>query len=60
MMLIRLIAAIAIIAIINYLFQRHQTNQDLKMTKEEVKDENKNTNMDPKLKAAIRRFGPKR
>jgi len=59
MMLIRLIAAIAIIAIINYLYQRYQTNEDLKMTKEEVKDEHKNADMDPKLKAALRRFGMK-
>ena len=57
MMLIRLIIAISIIAIIHYLFQKYQTNKDLMMTKEEVRDEQKNADMDPKLKNAIRRFG---
>lgn len=57
LMFIRLIIALSIIAIIHYLYQRHQTKQDLMMTKEEVKDEKKNADMDPKVKVAIRKMG---
>lgn len=56
-MFIRLIVALAIIAIIHYLFQVHKTKKGLMMSKEEVKDERKNQDMDPKIKVALRRMG---
>ena len=49
---IQLVAAVAIIAIISYLWQRKKTMDGLKMTKEEVKQERKDADMSPELKKA--------
>lgn len=38
----------------DYLYQRHKFNEDMKMTKQEVKDEYKNTEGDPQVKGQIR------
>ncbi len=46
--------AIIVLAVIDYIYQRWQHEQDLKMTKQEVKDEHKQTYGDPKVKARIR------
>ncbi len=46
--------ALMILAAIDYIYQRWQYEQDLKMTKQEVKDEQKQTYGDPKVKARIR------
>jgi flagellar biosynthetic protein FlhB len=46
--------ALLVLAAIDYLYQRWQHEQDLKMTKQEVKDEQKQTYGDPKVKARIR------
>ena len=46
--------ALMILAAIDYIYQRWQYEQDLKMTKQEVKDEQKQTYGDPKIKARIR------
>ncbi len=46
--------ALIVLAIIDYIYQRWQYEQDLKMTKQEVKDEQKQTYGDPKVKARIR------
>jgi len=46
--------AMIALAAIDYIYQRWQHEQDLKMTKQEVKDEQKLTYGDPKVKARIR------
>ena len=43
-----------ILAILDFVYQRWQYEQDLKMTKQEVKDEQKETHGDPKVKSRIR------
>ena len=51
-----LLTALAIIAAIDYFWQRHVHVQQLKMTKQELKDENKQTEGSPEVKAKIRRM----
>ncbi|CAB1076963.1 Flagellar biosynthesis protein FlhB [Olavius algarvensis Delta 1 endosymbiont] len=46
--------AMIVLAAVDYLYQRWQYEEDLKMTKQEVKDEQKQTTGDPKVKARIR------
>ena len=46
--------ALAFIAAADYAFQRYEHIRNLKMTKQEVKDENKQTEGDPKIKSRIR------
>jgi len=46
--------AFLVIAFLDYLFQRYQHQQELKMTKEEVKEETKMTEGDPLIKSRIR------
>ncbi len=53
---IRLIVALAIIAFINYLFQKQKTRSMLKMTKQEVKDERKSAEGDPMVKGRQRQL----
>ncbi len=43
-----------ILAVLDFLYQRWQYEKDLKMTKQEVKDEHKQTYGDPKVKSRIR------
>jgi len=43
-----------ILAALDYIYTRWQFEEDLKMTKQEVKDERKQTEGDPKVKARIR------
>lgn len=43
-----------VLALLDYLFQRWHYEKDLRMTKQEVKEEFKNTEGDPKIKARIR------
>jgi flagellar biosynthesis protein FlhB len=45
---------LAILAILDFLYQRWQQEKDLRMTKQEVKDEYKQTEGDPAVKARIR------
>lgn len=45
-----------VIAVIDFFYQRHKHEKDLKMTKQEVKDERKNMDIDPKIKAKIRQM----
>lgn len=47
-------AAYVVLAIADYLFQRWQTMRDMKMTKEEVKQEARQTDMSPEMKQAIK------
>ncbi|HEU5474230.1 MAG TPA: EscU/YscU/HrcU family type III secretion system export apparatus switch protein [Actinophytocola sp.] len=53
--LIRTAAAVGLVlALVDYIVVRRRTNKELKMTKQEVRDEHKNTEGDPQLKGAIR------
>ncbi len=47
---LRLIAVLLVIGILDYLFQRWKHKQDLRMTKQQVKDEMKQTEGDPHVK----------
>lgn len=49
---LRLTVAVALIAIISYLWQHKKTMDGLKMTKEEVKQERKDQDMSPEVKKA--------
>jgi flagellar biosynthetic protein FlhB len=53
--LIKITLAFVVIAIIDYAFQKYNRNQQLKMSKQEIKDEYKKTEGDPIVKGAIRR-----
>ncbi len=53
--LLRVSLALVVIAAIDYGYQFWRTGRDLMMTKEEVKEEAKNTEGNPQLKAARRR-----
>ncbi len=46
---------LVILAAIDYAYKIWQTNQDLRMSKEELSEETKNTEGDPKVKAQMRR-----
>lgn len=43
-----------IVGFADYLYQKHKFNEEMKMTKQEVKDEYKNTEGDPQIKGRIR------
>ncbi|MGI6454257.1 MAG: flagellar biosynthesis protein FlhB [bacterium] len=51
---IRALAILLILAILDYSYQRWQYEQDLKMTKQEVKQETKDIQGDPQIKSRIR------
>jgi flagellar biosynthetic protein FlhB len=51
---IRIIVVLIIIAILDYSYQRYQHEKKLKMTKQEIKDENKQMEGDPQVKGRIR------
>jgi len=46
--------ALIIMAVLDYAYQKYEHIKGLKMTKQEVKDENKQTEGDPRVKARIR------
>jgi flagellar biosynthetic protein FlhB len=46
--------ALIILAALDFIYQRWQFEEDLKMTKQEVRDEQKQTHGDPKVKSRIR------
>jgi flagellar biosynthesis protein FlhB len=48
-------AAYLVIAVIDYIFQRHRHEKSLKMSKEDIKEESKSQNVAPEVRAAIRR-----
>ena len=48
-------AAYIVIAVIDYIFQRHRHEKSLKMSKEDIKEESKAQNVAPEVRAAIRR-----
>ncbi|MCR5143988.1 MAG: flagellar biosynthesis protein FlhB [Lachnospiraceae bacterium] len=43
-----------VIGIIDYVYQKHKFNEEMKMTKQEIKDEYKNTEGDPQIKGQQR------
>ena len=44
-----------VIGLADFIYQKHKFNEDMKMTKQEVKDEYKNTEGDPQIKGRQRR-----
>jgi flagellar biosynthesis protein FlhB len=54
--LIRIVILLAIIAVADYCFQRYRFREQLKMTKQEVKEEMKEMEGDPTTKGRIRRI----
>jgi flagellar biosynthesis protein FlhB len=55
-LVIRACAAMLIIAILDYMYQRLQFEQSIKMTKQEVKEEYKRSEGDPQVKGRIRQI----
>ena len=53
-MAFQVIAVIMVLAAADYAYQKWQTTQDLKMTKQEVKDEYKQMEGDPQIKSKIK------
>lgn len=53
-MAFQVIAVIIILGVLDYVYQSWQTTQDLKMTKQEVKDEAKQSEGDPQIKGKIK------
>jgi len=51
---LRVVIALIVLSILDYLFQRHQHKKELKMTKQEVKDEMKQSEGDPAVKGKLR------
>jgi flagellar biosynthetic protein FlhB len=52
----RLLLSLGIIAALSYAWEKYKTNQELMMTKQEVKDEAKNSEGDQQVKGAMRRM----
>jgi flagellar biosynthetic protein FlhB len=52
---IRVLAVYVLIAIADYVWQKRQFEKGLKMTKQEIKDESRNQDLPPEVRAAIRR-----
>jgi len=46
-----------VLAILDYAYQKWKYEEDLKMTKQEIKDERKNADQDPHIKSKIRSMG---
>lgn len=51
---IRVSAAYVVLAFVDYAYQKHKFHEDMKMTKQEVKDEYKNAEGDPQVKSKIK------
>ncbi|MFT3686088.1 MAG: EscU/YscU/HrcU family type III secretion system export apparatus switch protein [Phycisphaerales bacterium] len=52
-----LLGLLFVLGVTDYLFQRWQMLQDLKMTKQQIKDERKETDGDAEIKSRIQRIG---
>lgn len=52
---IKISTVFLVIGFVDLIYQRHKFKEDMKMTKQEVKDEFKNTEGDPQVKGQIRR-----
>ena len=55
-LLIKIAIVYAAIAAIDFVYQRYKFNKDMRMTKQEVKEENKQTEGDPLIKSRIKRL----
>lgn len=53
-LLIGIVAIMLVIAIADYMYQRFNHRKELRMSKQEIKDENKQSEGDPQIKARIR------
>ena len=53
---LRVCLVLMVLAVLDYSYQRWEFEKNLKMTKQEIKDESKQTEGDPLLKARIRRL----
>jgi flagellar biosynthetic protein FlhB len=53
-MIFKILSLVMIIAVIDYFYRKHKYFEDLMMTKQEVKDEMKNAEGDPRVKGKIR------
>ena len=51
---INICIALIILGILDWIYQKYEFNKSLKMTKQQVKDERKNADGDPKIKSKIR------
>jgi flagellar biosynthetic protein FlhB len=51
-----MVAAVALVAVLDYLYQRHRFEVALRMTRQELKDEMKQEEGDPEIKARIRQL----
>lgn len=51
---IKISAVYMIVGAVDYFYQRHKFNDDMKMTKQEIKDEYKNSEGNPEIKGKIR------
>ena len=47
---------LVVLAVLDYAYQRYEHNKSLKMTKQEIKEENKQSDGDPLIKSRIRRM----
>jgi flagellar biosynthetic protein FlhB len=54
--IVRITILLLVLAIVDYFYQRHKIEKSLKMTKQEVKDEMKSMDGDPKIKARRRQI----
>ncbi|MDD5873995.1 MAG: flagellar biosynthesis protein FlhB [Clostridia bacterium] len=52
---IKISVVFLVIGFVDLIYQRHKFKEDMKMTKQEIKDEFKNTEGDPQVKGQIRR-----
>ncbi|MFP8488639.1 flagellar biosynthesis protein FlhB [Gracilimonas sp. Q87] len=57
MFITRILAALLVLSIADAIYQRYQHHKDLKMSKQEVKDEFKQMEGDPKVKGWRKKFG---
>ena len=59
-LLVGTLAVMTVIAVLDYIFQRHEFMRQMRMTKQEVRDEYKQAEGDPLIKARIRRLRTER
>ena len=59
-MMVGILIALLIIAMIDLVYQRHEHHQKMRMTKQEVKDEHKQSEGDPHVKARLRQLRSER
>ncbi|MCD6460160.1 flagellar biosynthesis protein FlhB [bacterium] len=53
----RIALVLIVLAILDYVYRKWKFEEDMKMTKQEVKDEKKDMDQDPQIKSKIRSYG---